>query len=66
MLICGKDTKITSWWVKKHWFDDRGGEDALQKIVRVQEAGIDTFNIPWGRSGRYERRPGRVFKACTP
>jgi len=37
---------------KKHWFDDRAeARDALRKIVTVQESGVDTTNLPWGRVG---------------
>ena len=37
---------------KQHWFDDRAeARDALRKIVTVQESGVDTTNLPWGRVG---------------
>ena len=53
VLICGKgheDYIVVGQ--KKHWFDDRvEARDALQKIVAVQEAGVDTTNLPWTRVG---------------
>ena len=65
VLICGKgheDYIVVGH--KKHWFDDRvEARDALQKIVRVQEAGIDTFNIPWGRAGAAAAGTGNVLDA---
>ena len=53
VLICGKgheDYIVVG--NKKHWFDDRAeARDALRKIVGVQESGMDTTNLPWGRVG---------------
>ena len=53
VLICGKgheDYIVVG--NKKHWFDDRAeARDALRKIVTVQESGVDTTNLPWGRVG---------------
>lgn len=65
VLICGKgheDYIVVGR--KKHWFDDRvEARDALKKIVRVQEAGIDTFNLPWGRPGAAAQGLGNVLDA---
>jgi UDP-N-acetylmuramyl-tripeptide synthetase len=65
VLICGKgheDYIVVGQ--KKHWFDDRvEARDALQKIVRVQESGIDTFNLPWGRPGAAASGNGNVLDA---
>ncbi|EEH55647.1 uncharacterized protein MICPUCDRAFT_18633 [Micromonas pusilla CCMP1545] len=53
VLICGKgheDYIVVGG--NKHWFDDRvEARDALRKVVAVQEAGVDTQNLPWGRPG---------------
>tara|TARA_B110000503_G_scaffold135103_1_gene215073 strand:+ start:486 stop:1109 length:624 start_codon:yes stop_codon:yes gene_type:complete len=53
VLICGKgheDYVVVG--NRKHWFDDRvEARDALRKIVGVQESGMDTTNLPWGRVG---------------
>jgi len=65
VLICGKgheDYIVVG--DKKHWFDDRvEARDALQKIVEVQEAGIDTSNLPWGRKDKAGRAGGNVLDA---
>ena len=65
VLICGKgheDYIVVG--TKKHWFDDRvEARDALQKIPGVQEAGIDTSNLPWGRRDRAGSGAGNVLDA---
>jgi len=65
VLICGKgheDYIVVG--TKKHWFDDRvEARDALHKIPGVQEAGIDTSNLPWGRRDRAGSGAGNVLDA---
>ena len=60
VLICGKgheDYIVVG--NNKHWFDDRvEATDALQRIVTVQEAGVDTTNIPWARADRSSANAG--------
>ena len=47
---------------QKYWFDDRvESRDALKKIVRVQESGVDTGNLPWGRSDRVGNTFGNLL-----
>jgi len=59
VIIAGKghedylDWKVD--WVdrRKHWFDDRQeARDTLQRVVPLQEAGVDTRNLPWDQVNR--------------
>ena len=65
VLICGKGHEdYISVGNKKHWFDDRvEARDALRKVVAVQEVGVDTSNIPWGRGDRGGGLGGNLLDA---